>query len=189
MAMALQKGLEFRVLHPIVLECWPKVIDICQKALNTKGSSEMTEMEGLLTIHSAASSIKVSQPTLSDKEIWELASRQAVQAEPFWIGWAPSLAKFASVVTLEQLKEAADMKAACVKTPEGVGNTFGFCGGKFLSGLADVCFAGSLQMFPRVRIAVYNANVLAPIEKIVDGKYAMLTESDVGKLKNKKMLV
>ena len=184
--LAMDKGLDWKILHPLILTRFPRIIDLGMRALNTKGTAEMSEMEGLLTISTSYNAIKAAQPELPDDEAWERARVDAVIAEPFWIGWSRKVAALAKSVTLEQIKEASAMKSICVKTPSGVGSTYGFCGGEFLAAIADGTFHGTLNTYPRIKMAVFMANVYSPVEKIKDGRYALLSSSMVTALKNKK---
>ena len=186
LAEALQKGLVWNVVHRLFATTYPKAIEIGQTALNKKGTAEISELEGMLAMKKTYAALAAKPDAKSEAVLWELAREQALQTNPFWFAWAPSLQRFAACVTEGQLEEASRMKAAGMVAPQGVGSQWGYCGGAFLGKLASIKFS-SIKQFPSIKMAAYLANCYAPVDKVDDGKYTLLKDSDVGKLVNKKM--
>ena len=184
LADALKSGLEWNIVRGEVAKRWPSYISLGSNALNTRGTSEVSELEGMITMQQTykhAIEVLKHSPSVAG----EIAVAEAIRSQPFWRGWASALLHLAMCVTPEQLKEAAQCKAAVVKVPDGVGNTYGFCGGQYLEKAASISFPNSLIQYPRIKMAAFTANMLSPIDKIFDGKYSLLKESDLSKLTSK----
>ena len=106
-----------------VTEAFPQIIEIGYKALNRTDTSEVSELEGIMTMHSIFERIvkDMSCEVLAQqqKAAWDTAVQEATLTNPFWLSWAQALRKFASVVPKEIIEEARDMKVATFKA-EGV---------------------------------------------------------------------
>ena len=171
LADALKSGLEWNIVRGEVAKRWPSYISLGSNALNTRGTSEVSELEGMMTMQQTYKhpiEVLKHSPLVAG----EIAVAEAIRSQPFWRGWASALLQLAMCVTPEQLKEAAQCKAAVVKVPDGVGNTYGFCGGQYLEKAASISFPNSLIQYPRIKMAAFTANILSPIDKIFDGKYS-----------------
>ena len=178
-------GLEWNVINPKVFERWPQILEIGMDVLNIRGSSDVSEHEGLLGIREAYKSYGGTDPEAA----WNAAVESVVRVDPHWSGWAKSIMEFAKTVTDEQLQETTEMKSACIKTPLGVGANHGFCGGAYLSKVGTMNFPSTeLKHYPAIRMACYHAQILSPISKTIDGKYSHMSTTDVLKLTVKSML-
>ncbi|CAK0889718.1 unnamed protein product [Prorocentrum cordatum] len=184
---ALEQGLTWTIVAEEVVERWPSLVPLGQKALNWRGEQDQSELEGLLTMHSNyALAIGAKK---SEQDAWSYAESEAVSNHPFWSGWAVSLAKFAKMTTTDQLTELRDMKNAVVKAPKTATANFGYIGGAFYEKLASLKWPGVLQLH-RVRGAAFLSNALSPLEKgcafltiqMVDNKCSLVKESDLNKL-------
>ena len=93
-------GFTWKTLAPELVERYPQIVTIGQKALNTNLSSDATECEGMMVMKNTLNKLQ-GVPK-------ETAFKQAVQAStvegPFWSGWADDLARFTDCVSLEQIK-------------------------------------------------------------------------------------
>ena len=95
------------------------MIDIGYKALNRTDVSEVSELEGLMTMHRSFQQ-QVAQWSMqgkatNEKAAWDAAMDEALLTNPFWSSWAQALKKFASAVPKELIEEARDMNIALFK--------------------------------------------------------------------------
>jgi hypothetical protein len=180
---ALEQGLEWTMIHPAVVERWPDIVRIGQKALNHRGTSEVSEIEGLLTIYEGYMVAKMSG--MSEDDAWLASLTEAQRCDPFWASWGHSLLALCKSVSQEQVAEVSDMKKVLVKTPEGAPNTWGNLGDAYLHKVAGLRWPGILQL-QRIKAAALTANILSPLTKIVDGKCSLLKASDLSALTDKK---
>ncbi len=110
---ALDNGLTWNIIKHEVFMMYPKVVSIGQAALNHKSTLEISEMEGLLTMHRYAK----HQIAAGKKEAqsWEAARILGTKQQPFWGTWSPALVSFASKFGTEALEEARDVRNLLVK--------------------------------------------------------------------------
>ncbi len=179
---ALESGIEWTFIHPAVAKRWPDIVRIGQKALNNRGTSEVSEIEGLLTIYEGYN-VAVSNGK-DEHEAWEASLVEAQRSDPFWSTWGKSLLSVCKTVSSEQVSEISEMKKVVAKTPEGAANTWGSLGGSYLSRVASLKWPGVVQ-FQRVRAAALTTNIMSPLERIVDGKCCLLKAGDLTALTDK----
>ena len=115
--VALQNGLEWNVISAEVVRAFPDLIPLAQKALNTRGTTDISEMEGLMTQYGVFEACIRN----GDDRATAIATAvaESVKAEPFWSSWAKSLGKFTEKCTKEQLQELCEMRAAAFKAQVG----------------------------------------------------------------------
>ena len=175
------KGLPFKVLSARLVAKFPDIVNIGSKALNTKGTTCITELEGMLTMHSCFQAAKKTCKEMTDDDAWERAQCEASRAEPFWAGWASSLKGAAMGVSMDQLREAISMQAIGIKHPEGASPSYGHLGGNFLHKVGALKWS-DLVPHTNVRMACIMAALNAPVDKVLDGRCVLLTAQDIGKL-------
>jgi hypothetical protein len=182
---ALMEGLTWNVIHHEVEHRFPWIIKIGQTALNLRGVSDVSELEGMLTMVDAYHAfVKASH---KENDAWDKALETAADAQAFWMSWAPAVLQLCQAVTSDQLREAIDMKRLLVKVPDGVAGSYGHLGGAFLVKLASLKWPSSVVQNPRVRMAAFMSNLLSPVDRIDDGKCVLLKDSDLTKLTSAKM--
>ena len=113
MESAIKRGLEWNVIASEVVEAFPDLIPLAQKALNTRGAGDVSEMEGLLTQFGAYEAMTARGE--DKKRAIEAAIETSIQNEPFWAPWAKSLGKFVEKCNKAMLSECNDMRAAAFK--------------------------------------------------------------------------
>ncbi|CAK0805224.1 unnamed protein product, partial [Prorocentrum cordatum] len=185
MERGLTSGLEWTLIHESAIQRFPDILEIGFKALNNHGTSQVSEMEGLMSMSSAFANM--CSNGLDEKTAWMEAVSESIKTDPFWAGWSMSLVKLCKVVSYEQLSEARGMFQATVKVPKHSSSNYGHVGGSFIEKIANLHWAGEVIQHNRVRLAALLSNMLAPIEKIKDGRCDLLKESDVGKLTSKQL--
>jgi hypothetical protein len=174
LAKALEQGLEWTVLHWRVAAAYPRLIDVGQAALNTKPSSDVSELEVLLTLREAAKlDIARGRPIN-----WDRCRAEAARSQPKCASYMTALANFVSLGASELLEELSTFKGA-FSASAGAS-----LGPAFWEKAAQLKWPGITQ-YPLVRAAVVKANVAAPITKIEHGVCKLLPPSDVDKLLNK----
>ena len=114
---ALNEGLKYTVIASAAVRAFPEIIEIGVAALNRSDTSEVSELEGLLTLHSSFA--RHMEAKKAEPVAWDDALADALQTNPFWASWGRSLRKFAAVTAQEQVEEARDMKAAAFKVRGG----------------------------------------------------------------------
>ena len=178
---AFKNGLTWRVLNPVVVRSFPEVLEIGAKALNVRGHQETSELEGLLALSAAFAAAK--RCDLPDDLSWNYAQEEALKAEPFWSDWVNPMRMLCEKLSASQFQEVSAMRQKCVRLPQGVSSNWGHLGGAYISKVATLNWNSGL--FPRVRAACLTANLLIPVTKVVDGKCALLSTSDLAKLTHK----
>ena len=178
----LKDGLEYSIISSRLVKKFPEVVHIGSKALNIKGTAEISELEGMLHFSQAYGA--ALQSGSSEKDAAATAIAELHKIEPFWNGWAKSVGDFSKCVAKEQLIEAVGIKGI-IPVPVGMGPTYGHVGGAFLSKLANLTFMKTLSSMPRLRLAAYLAQLYSPLDKVIDGKYGFLNTSDLTKLSTK----
>ncbi|CAK0910333.1 unnamed protein product [Prorocentrum cordatum] len=151
---ALEQGLTWTIVAEEVVERWPSLVPLGQKALNWPGEQDQSELEGLLTMHSNYALATGAKK--SEQEAWSYAESEA-------------------------LTELRDMKNAAVKAPKTATANFGYIGGAFYEKPASLKWPGVLQLH-RVRGAAFLSNALSPLEKVVGYKCSLEKASDLNKL-------
>lgn len=105
---ALDRGLDFNVLNMDLVNTYPKILSIGQAALNHHATLAVSEMEGIIGMHSTAK--RLMEAGTKEGVALETARQLSVKQEPFWSEWSAPLMKFASRFSSEQLEEARDIR-------------------------------------------------------------------------------
>lgn len=120
---ALESGLVWNVLSIELVRKFPEIMTIGAAALNVRGTQDVSEMEGLCTIHSY---LKIYEAAgMKPEDALNKAVEEAIRTEPFWAPWARSLGKFCQVTPAELVIEAKAMKASVVKVGDSKSNNHG----------------------------------------------------------------
>jgi len=177
---ALFKGLKWTVLHWCIEERWPELPAIGQKFYNWRGTSEISEWEGLMTIAESATSAAKAGNT----DPWKSACRAAIAARPFWSTWSTAMKDFAESVGVDQLKELSRILEVCQTSPPDAAMTYGRSGSQFYEAARKAKWNG-LGQYPMCRMAMLTANSLCPFQEMEDGLARLIRASDFTKLTKK----
>ena len=161
---ALTKGLKFTVYHHLIDEKWPRIAEIGQAALNSVMVNKVTEMEGIVTLHS-----KPLQRSFDE------ALEDVLHTRPEWYAWGHSVAAVAEKLSKEQSVELASLLKTVVPSYHGI------LGGAYLDKVAALKWPSLVQR-PKLRLAAIIAALLAPLEKVIDGKCTLMKDSDLNSL-------
>ena len=161
---AIQHGLKWTVVSHKVVDEFPQIIDLIQKAMNTRAHESQSEFEIMLGMHQNA------QQAQGDVD-WKEIAKNASVSNPPCKEWLNDLAKFVcehggAGSLLEDLNmfsralgSMKDQKAAGSKKAMG---------SEFWSKLNTVKWEAG-QKNPWVIIATVKANLASPPSKVVDG--------------------
>ena len=190
LARALSQGLEWTVINPAIFSRWPQLLQLGMDVLNMKHTSDVSELEGVLAMREGYRNNGAPPgPGPAYDQAWSAAEASAKLLDPHWAGWSGHIRDFAKCVTDSQLKESAEFKNACVRTPKGVSSSHGYCGGAYLAKIASLSFQSKcLKSYPVLRMACYHAQIASPIQKCTDGKYDHMRPADLAKLTSKSKL-
>ena len=177
-ALALDQGLEWNVFHHEVFTRWPWALTIGQKALNNNGASEISEMEGMLSISQSLEGF--ARAGMPEGERKTAAAADAKRMDAFWGGWSEALIDFSAVVCYEQLKEASDSLSSILKSADQM-----FLGGAYIQRAASLSWPNAVVPMSRVRMAAVTANLLSPMSRLQDGKCTLIKDSALLKLTQK----
>ena len=178
----IEEGLRWKVVHWQVAETFPTIPVIFQKYLNYRGTSETSEMEGLLTITESA----LAAVAANAADPWERAKRDAIVARPFWTTWTSAMADFAKSVGADQLKELSRILEVCMVVPPECTISYGRSGSAFYDAAKKLKWNG-IANFPRVKLATLTANSLCPYHEMDDGLAKLIRPSDFTKLASRSM--
>ena len=176
--MAIDKGIRWRLIHYAVFERFPKLADVFQKALNSKNMQGVTEVEGVLCMIEAAEAVEFPE--------WDDIAQDACQSKPFWQPWSRQLANMVSLTPKEILRECCDSIAALVPRPTTTALTSTHVGGLYIEQLSKFKVTG-LEPCPRLKGALWLANMLSPADQQEDSKCCLIKPKDVQFLMNKKV--
>ena len=166
--LAIERGLNWFVLSHAIVNEFPDIIDMVQKAMNTRAHESQSEFEVLLSIYGYAN---VPQPD------WDSIQRSAGFSNPPCKAWLGELCKFVrehggDKKILEDLNSFSrtlgslkDQKAAGSKK---------MMGSEFWAKLNSIKF-GIGEKRPWVIMAAVKANLASPPHKVLDG-YCKLVE-------------
>ena len=190
LAKAVDIGLDWTFLHGQLAKRWPMIPVIGQKALNYRGHSEITEIEGLVTMgETAERNSKLVTGKHDTQKLWQDAVKESVAAKPFWLQWAFDMGEFAKSVGADQIKEAAKIIEVCARTPPESSDSFGHCGSAFFAALRKLVWKGQLIQFQRVKMACIIAQLgLCPFTAVKENLASLIRASDLSKLMQKQML-
>ena len=177
-ALALDQGLEWNVVHHEVFTRWPWALTIGQKALNNNGASEISEMEGMLSISQSLEGF--ARSGMLEGERKTAAAVDAKRMDAFWGGWSEALVDFSAAVCYEQLKEASDSLSCILKSADQR-----FLGGAYIQRAASLSWPNAVVPMSRVRMAAVTANLLSPMSRLQDGKCTLIKDSVLLKLTQK----
>lgn len=177
-ALALDQGLEWNVVHHEVFTRWPWALTIGQKALNNNGASEISEMEGMLSISQSLEGF--ARSGMPEGERKTAAAADAKRMDAFWGGWSEALVDFSAAVCYEQLKEASDSLSCILKSADQR-----FLGGAYIQRAASLSWPNAVVPMSRVRMAAVTANLLSPMSRLQDGKCTLIKDSVLLKLTQK----
>ena len=180
-ALALDQGLEWNVVHHEVFTRWPWALTIGQKALNNNGASEISEMEGMLSISQSLEGF--ARSGMPEGERKTAAAADAKRMDAFWGGWSEALVDFSAVVCYEQLKEASDSLSCILKSADQR-----FLGGAIIQRAASLSWPNAVVPLSRVRMAAVTANLLSPMSRLQDGKCTLIKDSVLLELMQKSNL-
>ena len=175
---ACETGLTWDVYESKLFERWPALVEIFTQAANHKGTQQVGEVEGLLTIGRAADSFTKRQEPVN----WFSAMESGIQTDPFWKGWAATLMNVCKVLPTESFAELTEMIKA-LSTADVLDNSH--YGHTFLAAIASLKFNNNIVV--RVPIAAMLVQAQSPPELMDSGRYSLLTAMDLNKLKGKTM--
>ena len=179
-AKAIQSGLTWDVYEYQIFDRWPALTEIFSQAANFKGTQQVTELEGLLTMGRAADAFtKAARPVN-----WDSVLDSGMQNDPFWKSWSPVLLDMCKHFPTESFLELSGMIKASTTVDL---NDLAHFGQSFLKQIAQIQLEKGHTSL-RVPIALMLAQTFSPVEFMDSGKYCLLKDTDVVKIKNKKLL-
>ena len=166
---AIERGLNWLVLSNAVVKEFPDIIDMVQKAMNTRAHENQSEFEVLLSIF--------QKPQGSNND-WDAIERSAAFSNPPCKDWLGELCKFVRQhggdgKLLEDLN-LFSRTLGSLKDQTAAGSKK-MMGSEFWSKLNNVKWAIA-ERKPWVLIATVKANLASPPHKVVDG-YCKLIEA------------
>jgi len=173
-------GLTWDVYEYGLFQRWPVLTEVFSQAANYKGTQEIGEIEGLLTIGRAADEF-TSKGVPVD---WESALETGIQSDPFWKGWAPALVDLCKVLPTEAFVELTEMLKATSKKDL---SDMAHYGQPFIQALAEFKLGKDIRAL-RVPVAMLLLQAFSPVECIDSGKFCLLNGNDITKIKSKKLL-
>jgi hypothetical protein len=182
---ALQRGLRWKVIHGLVAKRWPQLVDLAQAVLNRRHSLDMSEIEGMLTIHTRAESFQAEGTPIN----WFECGADAAASNPTWKDWSQSLVRVCQLVDKDTIKElslkyGAKLAATtgCNADVNGPTVTYGMLGPTFLDRIAAMKWKSRVQQFPKIRAACMLAALCAPPLKVETGRCALISPTNISRL-------
>ena len=178
---AVQLGLRWFVMHWQCCMAWPKLAKLIQAALNTKASSDITEIEVMLDMNSQVEAAIAE----GSKPDWDTIRASAGFTMPPCTPWIRVLGQYvqsnAGGTGGSLLVELSSFQKAFACSDHGPTRTLG---SEFMQKVSTVNF-GPGQKFPYVVNAVIKANLASPVHKIVDGVCKLILPSNLALLTKK----
>jgi hypothetical protein len=177
---AVELGLRWFVMHWQCCVAWPKLAKLIQAALNTRASSDITEIEVMLDMNS-----QVEAAIAGGKEPdWDIIRSSAGFTMPPCMPWIRVLGQYvqsnAGGTSGPLLVELSSFQKAFACS-DGHSRTLG---SEFMQKVSTINF-GPGQKFPFVVNACIKANLASPVHKIVNGVCKLIVPSNIALLTKK----
>ena len=180
------KGLKWKVIHYKVVRRWPQIAEVGQSVLNRKHQMEISEIEGMLTIHNRANAF-----TMEGKPIdWSACEHEAVSSNPAWKDWSSALIKLCKVMDRAAVQEVCLKHGALIEAAASSSDgcsLHGMLGAAYIEKVAAAKWK-TLKQYPRMRAAYILGNLDSPALKIVTGKCMLISAAHVNKITTDKLL-
>ncbi len=178
---ALDKGLNWLVLHWQVMYVFPDLADFVQSALNTTVQGHQTEIEVMLNMHRMA-----SKAIAAGLEVeWKAIEESACASLPHCASWISALTAYVRANAGgdggELLRELALYAKSFGTSEKGPVRTIG---SEFLFKLSGLNWGHGIR-YPYVTNAVLEAQLASPPDRITDGVCRLLQSSTLHKLNGK----
>jgi hypothetical protein len=188
---AVEKGLEWFLMHWASCFVWPLLADLVCSALNTTAKGNQTEVELMLWLHNRYVELIRAKQQIN----WVDLERQAIRTLPACSPWINAISKYVQKYcgglegTLLEELSAFQKTFGCKPKVAGSNDDVlptAHIGGEFLTKLVALNF-GPKDTFPYVCNAAIKCLLRSPQYKIQDGLYKLIQTSDLNKLVAKDM--
>ena len=180
---AITHGLKWLVLSNKCVEKFPRLIDMCQKSMNTHARETQSEIEVMLSMLQQA---QVPNPD------WQAIETAAKFPNPPCKKWIPALAEYVRQHGGAGLLEDINLFSRTIggNKDQAAAGSKKMLGSEFWSKLNAVNWGGGKKM-PYTMASTIKANLASPPHKVVDGFCKLVESRHIGTLSvsgNRKMV-
>ena len=185
MKEALDKGLEWTIVHRDAPKVWPNLVDFMQKSLNTDARGGQSEVEVMMSMYRMMQ-VAIDRQQQPD---WKRITASACHSLPQCTPYVNVLAEFVQKNTAagELLIELSKFRKAFAGEAAASASSKRILGSVFFSKVGAMNFGVGIKC-PHVQIAHVKANLTSPKNKIVDNVCQLITSSHISIMTSKAVL-